>query len=155
MNNDENQESAGYIVESSTFEGPLEHLLNLVEARKLFINEVSLAQVTNDYLEYVRSLPHYSLSDITGFIVVAATLILIKSKSLLPSLELTDDESKNITDLETRLKLYQKAKDLGEVIKSAYGKLKIHVGIRRMPSDPIFSPDKNINIANIITILSQ
>ena len=142
-------EQSTYVVKAASFEGPLEHLLNLVESRKLFINEVSLAQVTNDYLEYVRALPKYNLGDITGFVVVAATLILIKSRSLLPNLELTQEETENIVDLETRLKLYQKAKDLGDTIRQMYGTVKIHLGIRRMPSEPIFSPDKNVTTTHL------
>ncbi len=142
-------EQTAYVVKAASFEGPLEHLLNLVESRKLFINEVSLAQVTNDYLEYVRALPKFNLGDITGFVVIAATLILIKSRSLLPNLELTPDEKENIVDLETRLKLYQRAKDLGDLIRGMYGKTKIHLGIRRMPSDPIFSPDQSISVSSM------
>ena len=133
-----------YIVRSGSFEGPLEYLLTLVESRKLFINEISLAQVTNDYLAHVRSLPKYGMNDLTGFIVVAATLILIKSRSLLPNLELTTEEEENIADLETRLALYQKAKDLGETLKAMYGKQRILLGARHLGSDPIWSPDQRI-----------
>ena len=135
-----------YLVKSGTFEGPLEHLLTLVESRKLFINEVSLAQVTNDYLAYIKTLPKYHMEELTGFIIVAATLILIKSRSLLPGLELTPEEKENITDLETRLILYQKAKDIADTIKGLYGKRRIHVGVRRLGSHPIWSPDKNVQI---------
>ena len=138
-----------YLVKTATFEGPLEHLLTLVESRKLFINEVSLAQVTNDYLAYIRTLPKHSLEDVTGFIIVAATLILIKSRSLLPNLELTVEEEKNIEDLETRLALYQKAKEMGEGIKKLYGVSRIHLGQRKLGSDPIWSPSRNITASNL------
>jgi len=62
-------------------------LLSLVEEKKLFINEISLAQVTEDYLKYINSLNNLNSYEITSFLVVAATLILIKSRSLLPNLE--------------------------------------------------------------------
>lgn len=140
----EPQTGTTYLVKSGTFEGPLEHLLTLVESRKLFINEVSLAQVTNDYLAYIKTLPKYQMEELTGFIIVAATLILIKSRSLLPGLELTPEEKENITDLETRLLLYQKAKEVGEMIKKLYGVKRVHIGIRRLGSHPIWSPDKNV-----------
>jgi segregation and condensation protein A len=140
----ESQPRGAYLVRSGTFEGPLEHLLTLVESRKLFINEVSLAQVTNDYLAYIKTLPKYHMEELTGFIIVAATLILIKSRSLLPGLELTPEEKENITDLETRLIMYQKAKEVGETLKKIYGKKKIHLGVRRLGSHPIWSPDKNV-----------
>ncbi len=140
----ETEPRQAYLVKSGTFEGPLEHLLSLVESRKLFINEVSLAQVTNDYLAYIKTLPKYHMEELTGFIIVAATLILIKSRSLLPGLELTPEEKENITDLETRLILYQKAKEVGETLKKIYGKKRVHLGVRRLGSHPIWSPDKNV-----------
>jgi segregation and condensation protein A len=144
-----------YLVKTATFEGPLEHLLTLVESRKLFINEVSLAQVTNDYLAYIRTLPKHSLEDVTGFIIVAATLILIKSRSLLPNLELTVEEEKNIEDLETRLALYQKAKELGENLRKTYGTSRVHLGVRRLGSDPIWSPSKNLSRAILLDLANE
>ena len=100
-----------YQVKTPIFEGPLDLLLNLIEKRKLFINEISLAEVTDDYLTYIKNLPKISISDMTIFILIAATLILIKSKSLISNIELTEEEEGQIEDLERRLKIYQKIKD--------------------------------------------
>jgi len=151
----ETQAKQTYLVRSGTFEGPLEHLLTLVESRKLFINEVSLAQVTNDYLAYIKTLPKYHMEELTGFIIVAATLILIKSRSLLPGLELTTEEKENITDLETRLILYQKAKEVGEILRGIYGKKRVHLGMRRLGSHPIWSPDQNVEKNILYTIARE
>ena len=100
-----------YQVKAGSFEGPLELLLSLIENRKFFVNEISLAEVTNDYIGYIKSITNVSndkhIADVSYFILIASTLILIKSKSLLPNLELTEDENEKITDLEQRLKLYQ------------------------------------------------
>src|SRR3989344_3278452 len=101
-----------YQVKTPIFEGPLDLLLNLIEKRKLFINEISLAEVTDDYLTYIKNLPKISISDMTIFILIAATLILIKSKSLISNIELTEEEEGQIEDLERRLKIYQKMKEL-------------------------------------------
>jgi segregation and condensation protein A len=111
-----------YVVKAGSFEGPLEVLLDLIEARKLFINEISLASVTNEYLSYVRTLGGKNLPDATDFVVVAATLVLIKSRSLLPNLELTVDEKEKIIDLEARLKMYALVREIGEDIKTRFGK---------------------------------
>ena len=78
-----------YRVKTGSFEGPLELLLNLVESRKLFINEISLAGVTDDFLSYARALPKNDLAELTSFLSVAATLILVKSRSLLPGFIVT------------------------------------------------------------------
>ena len=104
--NTETATALPYSVKTSAFEGPLELLLNLVESRKLFINEISLASVTDDFLAYARSLPKNDLTELTSFLSIAATLILVKSRSLLPGFIVTKEEEKDITDLETRLALY-------------------------------------------------
>src|SRR5665647_1776763 len=100
-----------YKIKQGTFEGPLELLLSLIEDKKLFVNEISLAEVTNEYISYIKSLSDVSsdkhIADVSYFILIAATLILIKSKSLLPDLSLTEDEEEKISDLEARLRLYK------------------------------------------------
>ncbi len=88
------------------FSGSLETLLEMVQKRKMHISDVSLAQVADDYIEYVRGLGGAHSKETASFIVIAATLLLIKSKSLLPTLDLTEDEEESIKDLEQRLGLY-------------------------------------------------
>lgn len=133
-----------YIVKTQSFEGPLELLLELIEKRKLFINEVSLSEVTNDYITYVKQLEKYNFALVTSFLIVAATLILIKSKSLLPTGELTEDETNAIGDLELRLELYKIFKEAGVVIQNIFGK-KIIFGTQKVQNfTPIFTPDKKI-----------
>lgn len=68
------------------FEGPLELLLDLIEKRKLHINDVSLSQVTDDFINYLKALQEFSIPGISHFVLVASTLLLIKSRSLLPAL---------------------------------------------------------------------
>lgn len=96
-----------FTVKTDTFEGPLGLLLQLIEDRKLPVHEVSLANVTDAYLDHLQTLKQRPLNDISQFITIAGTLILIKSKSLLPNLELTQEEETSIEDLETRLALLQ------------------------------------------------
>ena len=139
-----------YKVKTSVFEGPLEVLLRLVEERKLFINEISLAQVTDDYIAYVRSLREKNLSQVTGFLVIAATLLLIKSKSLLPNLELTEDEEGQIGDLEARLRMYQVIKEVSKNIKEKFGRQIIFGTSEKELFSPIFSPDPSITLPNIL-----
>lgn len=96
-----------FTIETEAFRGPLDLLLSLIQERKLYINEVSLAKVTDEYLAYVQRLAELPIAETAQFVVVAATLLLIKSRSLLPNLELTDEEEEDIKDLERRLQLYQ------------------------------------------------
>lgn len=145
--------SSPYSVRTGTFEGPLELLLSLIEQRKLFVNEISLAEVTNDYISYIKNLSEApsekKIADVSYFILISATLILIKSKSLLPNLSLTDDETEKITDLEDRLKLYKIIKNASIEISSSFGTKIIFMPNERIWSEPIFSPDPLITPQNI------
>src|SRR3990167_6797300 len=111
-------EAETYKIKLVGFEGPFGLLLDLVEKRKLFINDVSLAQVTEDYLAYMNKLGGLSSAEISSFVYVASTLLLIKSKSLLPNLDLTSEEEGDIKNLEERLRLYEMFTRLGGNIKS-------------------------------------
>jgi segregation and condensation protein A len=135
-----------YTVRTGSFEGPLDILLSLIEQRKLFVNEISLAEVTNDFISYIKSLSESdkNINDVSYFVLIAATLILIKSKSLLPNLSLTEDETEKIVDLEARLKLYQTIKNASIDIKN-----NIFTPVDRIWSEPLFSPDALITSLNV------
>ncbi len=131
-------------VKTASFEGPFGLLLSLVESRKLFINDVSLAQVTEDYIKYVNNLPKEEKEEIASFILVAATLILIKSKSLLPELSLSKEEETDIKNLEDRLKLYELYSNLSVHIKDNFGKKIIFPSEERKIAVKVFLPDSQI-----------
>ena len=133
-----------YKIKTVGFEGPFGLLLGLVEERKLFINEISLAEVTEDYLRHINTLGNLSPYEISSFVVVAATLILIKSKSLLPNLNLTNEEEVDIRNLEDRLKLYEMYIRLGGHIKENFGQKMIFAPQERKNDLLVFLPDEQI-----------
>lgn len=105
------------------FSGPLEKLLELIEAQKMDVSEVSLAKVTDDFLKYLETFKsglganagaeerfRGDLRVLADFVSVASKLIFLKSKYLLPGLALTDEEEADIKDLEARLHIYQQLK---------------------------------------------
>lgn len=99
-----------YEIKLEQFSGPLNKLLELIEAKKLEITEVSLAAVTADFIGFVEKLEKEKGVEpgvLADFIVIAARLLLIKSKVLLPNLELTEEEKVDVADLEQRLKIYR------------------------------------------------
>src|SRR4051812_32375972 len=102
-----------FLVKHEQFEGPLDLLLSLIEKRKLFINDISLAKVADDFINHIKNFEQFPIGESANFILIASTLLLIKSKSLLPTLQLTEEEQGSIEDLETRLKIYQRIKDGG------------------------------------------
>lgn len=144
-----------YTVKTSAFEGPFSLLLDLVKRRKLFISDVSLSQVTEDYIAYVNSLGTSHPADVSSFIVVAATLILIKSKSLLPGLDLTNSEEKDISNLEDRLKLYEMYSDLSLKIKVQFGKKIIFPQGESKNTNVIFLPDSQITKDSMMAIVKD
>ncbi len=110
-----------FTIKTEVFEGPLDLLLTLIEKRKLFINDISLSKVTDEYVQYVQRLGEYSLSDRTQFIYIASTLLLIKAKSLLPTLSLTEEEKTDIADLEKRLKELEIIRKASLVVEKEFG----------------------------------
>ena len=100
-------------VRLDVFEGPLDLLLRLIEQRELDITKVSLIAVTDQYLEYVRILQDIRVDFLADFLVVAAKLLLIKSRALLPSPPPEEDtEEEDIGDqLARQLREYKRFKE--------------------------------------------
>jgi segregation and condensation protein A len=136
-------------IKTEVFEGPLDLLLSLIEKRKLLINDISLAAVTDGYLSYLKDRGAFPIGDAANFILVAATLVLIKSKSLLPVLALTSEEEQSISDLEDRLKLYQRIKDLSIGIKERFGRNIIFRKTERKDPVIVFSPPEGLALSGI------
>ncbi len=147
-------EMTAYQVKTPVFAGPLDALLNLIEKRKLFISDISLAQVADDYLAYIKTLGAFPIADSADFILVASTLVLIKSKSLLPNLELTEGEQGDIADLERRLKIYKRIKELSAGVRAMFGK-KILFEPEQRKIEPIFSPDSGMTVASLLAAVKD
>ncbi len=111
-----------FTVKLEQFEGPLDLLLELIQKEKLEIAQISLAKVTDSYLSHFKNNLDISSDNLSDFLVVAARLILIKSKALLPILELTPDEEESIQDLEARLALYKKFKEISQLLGLKFDK---------------------------------
>src|SRR3989338_9586946 len=130
-----------FAVKQEKFEGPLELLLDLIEKEKLSISEISLAKVTDDYIRHVRSLEKIDPEALAEFLVVAAQLMLVKSRSLLPGIELTREDEVAIGELEKRLEQYQRFRDLAGKLK-ALEKRHAYIATREHYAgmEPIFYP---------------
>jgi segregation and condensation protein A len=128
-------------VQTGLFQGPLDLLLSLIQDRKLYINELSLAEVTDGYLSYVQSHESLPMGETAQFILVAATLLLIKSRSLLPGLELSKEEEGSIDELTKRLEHYQSIRHAAKIIQRAWGGLLLHFAARPpLPPTIVFRP---------------
>ncbi len=87
-----NKFGASYPVRLAVFEGPLDLLLHLIEREELDISEISLVAVTDQYLRALEEMEEIQAGALADFLVVAARLIFIKSRSLLPKPRSEDDE---------------------------------------------------------------
>ncbi len=111
-----------YQIKIEKFEGPLSLLLELIEKRRLSINEISLANVADQYIEYLKSLGEFPMGEAANFIAVASTLLLIKSASLIPTFQFSEEETGDIKDLERRLQFYAHIRNFAFLLEKYFGK---------------------------------
>lgn len=137
---DTHPQAGNFLIKTPVYEGPLEILLELIEKRKLLINDISLASVTDEYIARINAMPELPVGETAEFVALAATLLLIKSRSLLPTLTITEEESRDIKELEYRLALYQLVKEAARGISEQLGMPYLHEGESPEP-EPLFIPD--------------
>jgi segregation and condensation protein A len=105
-------------LEKNQFEGPLDLLLTLIEGQQLNITDIALAQVTEQFLQYVRKLEELDPTSLSDFLAIAAKLLVIKSKAILPTLEIEQDEDDAGVPLETQLVLYKQFREIAKYLKN-------------------------------------
>ncbi len=146
-----------YQVSLDKFSGPLDLLLSLIEEKKMTIGEIVLSQVTDQFLEYLKQLQDGVSMEyqriLADFLVIASRLILIKSRTLLPSLVLSQEEEGDIKELEERLKAYQQIKILGrELGKWAKNRTSYFGRDSYLNMPIIYYPPQNISAENLYKI---
>jgi len=123
-----------YRVRLDVFEGPLDLLLHLIKKNELDIFNIPIAEITSDYLNYIKLFRRLNLDFAGEFLVMASTLIHIKSRMLLPSIEAAEEEELEDprVELAARLMQYQKFKEAASILKEReaiqrdiYGRLPI------------------------------
>ena len=108
----------GIPVKLQVFEGPLDLLLHLIDKNKLNIYDIPIVEITNQYLEFIKGMQEQDLDIMSEFLVMAATLIQIKSKMLLPKIEVKDEEEIDPRqELVIRLLEYKKYKYISQELK--------------------------------------
>ncbi len=145
----------GYSIKTEHFEGPLDLLLSLIEKRKLFIGDFSLAKVADDYIGHIRRFESYPMNDVANFLLVASTLVLIKSKSILPNLCLTKDEESDIDDLKRRLAMYELFRNLAVHVKAQFGKKLIFERSGHPEMPVVFMPDVRCTKESMATAIAS
>jgi len=140
-------------VRMGDFSGPLDLLLTLIEERKMLVSDISLSNVANDFITFVKAQEHFPTGQAAHFILVAATLLLIKSRSLLPLMELTDEDEENIDDLEKRLNLYRIFRNAGRALALLTGKL--YFGGQKRDTEAVFAPAPDMTTENLLNAVNE
>lgn len=110
-------------VKTEKFSGPLELLLSLIEKEEMDITEIALAKIADEYIDYLKNSPQVDPEQIADFLVIAAKLLYIKSKALLPYLS-TPEEDEEVADLERQLRMYKEFLEASKTIEKMLAKKK-------------------------------
>lgn len=112
-------ETNKYLIKIENFEGPLDLLCHLIDKNKMNINDVNLSEITDQYIAYINKMEEMNLEVTSEFLIMASTLIYIKSKSLLPKSS-DDEEEISEEELLRRIIEYKKYKEISKTLKSMY-----------------------------------
>ena len=112
-------ETNKYEVKIDNFEGPLDLLCHLIEKNKLDIFEVKISDITDQYIDYINAMEEMNLEVTSEFLIMASTLLYLKSKTLLPK-ENNDEEELTEEELLQRIIDYKKYKETSLKLKEFY-----------------------------------
>jgi len=113
-----------YLVKLEVFEGPFDLLLHLIGRKEIDIYEISIAEITDEYLRYIASMRQLDLEVATEFLLIAATLLKLKSDYLLPTPEREEEETTPAEmreELIWRLLQYQKFRNVASLLWERLG----------------------------------
>jgi segregation and condensation protein A len=144
-----------YNIKIEKFEGPLDLLLVMIEEEEMNISDISLAKIADQYVQYLEAMENLNPSEMADFLVVAAKLIWIKSKALLPSLDLADEEG---GDLAKQLLIYKEYRDASLVIHKMILKKRFTFVRERPPlvaGDILFNPPAWLTKEKLAKVLHE
>ena len=98
MKNILNYESQIYSVKTNDFEGPLDLLCHLIDKNKMNICDIDISNITDQYIQYLNAMEELDLEIASEFVIMASTLLYLKSKTLLPVLENVEEEEKEVSE---------------------------------------------------------
>ena len=108
-----------YAIKLENFEGPLDLLCHLIDKNKMNIYDIKLSDITDQYIEYINTMEKMNLEVTSEFLIMASTLLYIKSKNLLPN-EVEDEKELTEEELLRRIIEYKKYKEISKKLKENY-----------------------------------
>lgn len=156
----ENLESSnGYKVRLEQYEGPLDLLLDLIRKQNINIHDIPIAKITGQYLEYIHQLEEHDIDISADFIYMAASLIYIKSKMLLPPDPLAEGENAEDprAELVNRLLEHEQFKNAAQMLLQ---KQQIEAHVWSKPDLSLYETDAGegelvVNLVDIVRVFSQ
>jgi segregation and condensation protein A len=142
-------ERVDYTFQLPAFEGPLDLLLKLIEREELDITEIALAQVADQYLAHVRALEAPDPDSLSAFLVMAARLLLIKSRALLPRPPAPADPEQPLdeaAELARQLREYQRYKQAAQLLRAWEGQGRRSYLRLAPPPEPILPRDERLDV---------
>ncbi len=112
-------ETNKYAIKTADFEGPLDLLCHLIDKNKMNINDIKISDITDQYLEFIKQMEEMNLDVTSEFLVMASTLLYLKSKSLLPKQE-NEEEELTEEELIRRIIEYKKYKEITTKLKENF-----------------------------------
>jgi len=145
-------------ITTGQFEGPLSLLLQIIEKEEMDITQVSLAKIADQYVEYLKKAKDIDPEEMADFLVVAAKLLLIKSKALLPYL--FPEEEEEIKEFEEQLRMYKEFLEATKKIEAMIGKKKFMFAreFNRqaiLQSAKLFAPPKDLKPQDLASVLGE
>ena len=112
-------ETKKYSIKIDNFQGPLDLLCHLIDCNKMNIYDIKISEITDQYIEYLNQMEKLNLEIASEFLIMASTLLYLKSKKLLPKQEIEEEE---ITEEELirRIIDYKKYKEISKALKENY-----------------------------------
>ncbi len=112
-------ETKKYAIKIDNFEGPLDLLCHLIDKNKMNIYDINLSEITDQYINYLKEQEKLNLEIASEFLVMASTLLYLKSKNLLPKQE-NEEEELTQEELIRRIIEYKKFKEISKQFKENY-----------------------------------
>jgi segregation and condensation protein A len=142
-----------YLVQTESFQGPLDALLSMIEGRKLHVSEISLASVTEDFARYVTD-NTLDIGDRTRSLSILATLLLIKARTLVPRLALAEEEEQSIEDLKSALERLAAVRAGQRALEKHSAKFEAFLGAEQ-PKGVVFAPGTDVTAVALYKAVAE
>src|SRR5437773_3668042 len=160
MNGESSTGKPAYRIQIPMYEGPLDLLLDLIKQQKMSIHDIRISEITAQYLDYLHKLEELDVDVSAEFIYMAATLIYIKSKMLLPSDPLATPEEQAAdprTELVQRLVKHEKFKNAAQLL---YQKQQIEENVWSKPDKSLYQDPRTegelvVSLVDLVKVFQQ